>query len=69
MQLDGPDTATVDLATCVYLDLETTGLGPEDEVVAIGIVDPEGAVLLDTLVRPQHLDGLAPGRVHPRHQS
>ena len=22
MQLAGPDTATVDLATCVYLDLE-----------------------------------------------
>ena len=55
MQLAAPDTATVDLATCVYLDLETTGLGPEDEVVALGIVEAAGAVLLDTLVRPQRL--------------
>ena len=55
MQIAKPDTAAVNLATCVYLDLETTGLEPEDEVVAIGIVDAEGAVLLDTLVRPQHL--------------
>ena len=50
-----PDTAAVDLATCVYLDLETTGLEPAAEVVALGIVDAEGAVLLDTLVRPQRL--------------
>ena len=55
MQIAKPDTAAVDLATCVYLDLETTGLEPEAEVVAIGIVDAEGAVLLDTLVRPQRL--------------
>ena len=53
MQLAEPDTAPVDLATCVYLDLETTGLEPEDEVVAIGILDAQGAPLLDSLVRPQ----------------
>ena len=34
MQINETDTATVDLATCVYLDLETTGLEPEAEVVA-----------------------------------
>ena len=55
MQIAKPDTAAVNLATCVYLDLETTGLGSDDEVVALGIVDAEGAVLLDTLVRPQRL--------------
>ena len=41
------------LSTCVYLDIEATGLEPKDEVVAIGIVDAAGNVLLDTLVRPQ----------------
>ena len=54
MLLAEPDTA-VDVATCVYLDLETTGLTPADEVVAIGILDAQGAPLLDTLVRPQGL--------------
>ena len=42
------------LAHCVYLDVETTGLQPDDEVVAIAIVDAAGGVLLDSLVRPQH---------------
>ena len=37
----------------VYLHIEATGLGPEDEEVAIGIVDSSGNVLLDSLVRPQ----------------
>ena len=55
MQIAKPGFAAVDLETCVYLDLETTGLEPEAEVVALGIVDAEGAVLLDTLVRPQRL--------------
>ena len=36
----------------LYLDTETTGLGPLDEIVEISILDPEGAVLLDKLVRP-----------------
>ena len=53
MQIAKPGFAAVDLATCVYLDIEATGLEPEDEVVAIGIVDAAGAVRLDTLVRPQ----------------
>ncbi|NPA93265.1 MAG: 3'-5' exonuclease [Chloroflexi bacterium] len=37
----------------VYLDTETTGLGPEAEVIEIAIVDADGRPLLDTLIRPQ----------------
>jgi DNA polymerase III epsilon subunit-like protein len=36
----------------VYLDTETTGLDPKDEIVEISIVDDDGAVLLDKFVRP-----------------
>jgi DNA polymerase III epsilon subunit-like protein len=36
----------------VYLDTETTGIGPYDEIVDICIVDHDGQVLLDTLVKP-----------------
>jgi DNA polymerase-3 subunit epsilon len=36
----------------IYLDTETTGLGPFDEVVEISIIDADGEVLLDNLVRP-----------------
>lgn len=36
----------------LYLDTETTGLGYSDEIVEISILDPDGAVLLDQLVRP-----------------
>jgi DNA polymerase-3 subunit epsilon len=36
----------------IYLDTETTGLGAFDEVVEISILDAEGDVLLDKLVRP-----------------
>ena len=53
MHPSGPDSAPVELATCVYLDLETTGLEPEAEVVAIVLLDAQGAPLLDSLVRPQ----------------
>lgn len=39
----------------LYLDLETTGLNPErDEILEIGLLDDDGQVLLDSLVRPQH---------------
>jgi DNA polymerase-3 subunit epsilon len=38
-----------------YLDVETTGFDPQrDEVLEIGLLDDDGTVLLDTLVRPQH---------------
>ena len=43
----------LDLAACVYLDTETTGLyPPEDEVLAVAIADADGELLLDSLVRP-----------------
>ena len=36
----------------VYLDTETTGLGPDAEIVEVAVVGCDGEVLLDTLVRP-----------------
>jgi DNA polymerase-3 subunit epsilon len=36
----------------VYLDTETTGLDPRSEVVEISILDSDGRVLVDRLVRP-----------------
>ena len=42
----------------VYLDTETTGIGPGDEIIEIGIIDEAGAVLFESLVRPV-------GRVSP----
>ncbi len=36
----------------VYLDTETTGLGDADQIVEIGIVDGEGSVLFESLVKP-----------------
>jgi DNA polymerase-3 subunit epsilon len=36
----------------VILDTETTGLGVDAEICQIAIIDPTGAVLLDTLVKP-----------------
>lgn len=36
----------------VYLDTETTGVSRSDEIVEISIVDDEGSVKYETLVRP-----------------
>jgi DNA polymerase-3 subunit epsilon len=36
----------------VVLDTETTGLGLTDEVIQVAVVAPDGAALLDSLVRP-----------------
>jgi DNA polymerase-3 subunit epsilon len=36
-----------------FLDTETTGFNPSDEVIDIAIIDSEGAVLLDSLVKPR----------------
>lgn len=38
------------LTDFVILDTETTGLGDEDVVIQIGVIDLHGRVLLDTLV-------------------
>jgi len=38
----------------VYLDTETTGLGENAEIIQIGIIDENGKVLIDTLVKCQN---------------
>lgn len=35
------------------LDLETTGIGPDAEIVQLALIDKHGDVLLDTLVKPE----------------
>lgn len=57
----------------IYLDTETTGLNPDhDEVLEIAIIDDQGTVLLNTLVRPvkntewpiaQAINGISPDMV------
>ncbi len=48
----------------VYLDTETTGTGPNAEIVEISIVDHDGSTLLDTLVRPRGPIEAEAQRVH-----
>lgn len=36
----------------IFLDTETTGLTPMSEIVEISVIDHDGSLLLDTLVRP-----------------
>lgn len=36
----------------IFLDTETTGTGPEDVVIEVGIVDLSGNVLYDSLINP-----------------
>ncbi|HEY61668.1 MAG TPA: 3'-5' exonuclease [Anaerolineae bacterium] len=36
----------------IYLDTETTGIGPMDSIIEIAIIDYDGSVLLDSLVKP-----------------
>jgi DNA polymerase-3 subunit epsilon len=44
--------AVLGVAETVFLDTETTGLGPDAEIVDVAVLAPNGAVLLDSLVRP-----------------
>jgi DNA polymerase-3 subunit epsilon len=37
----------------LYLDTETTGTGPNAEVIEVGVVDSQGEVLYSSLVRPR----------------
>ena len=37
----------------VYLDTETTGLELKDEIVEIAIIDKNGLVLIDSLIKPK----------------
>jgi DNA polymerase III epsilon subunit-like protein len=48
----------------VYLDTETTGMDPVDQVIEICVLDFDGAVLVESLVRPTR--PISPGarRVH-----
>ena len=48
----------------LYLDTETTGLHNSAEVIELGIVDDDGNVLFDELVRPRGKIDPAAGRVH-----
>jgi DNA polymerase-3 subunit epsilon len=48
----------------VFLDTETTGLDARAEIVDIAVIDAEGRVLLDTLVRPRRSIPAAASRIH-----
>ncbi len=39
-------------ASPCYLDTETTGLGPQDEIIEVCLLDAEGSVQFESLVRP-----------------
>ncbi len=48
----------------LYLDTETTGLGPSDEVVEIAVIEHDGSPLVDLRVRPFCPIPLEATRVH-----
>jgi DNA polymerase III subunit epsilon len=48
----------------LYLDTETTGLDGRAEIVEIAILDHDGSVLLDTLVKPRLPIPLEVTRIH-----
>jgi DNA polymerase-3 subunit epsilon len=48
----------------VYLDTETTGLEDADEIVEICILDVDGRVVLDSLVKPKGGISAEAGKVH-----
>ena len=48
----------------LYLDTETTGLDPRAEIVEIALIDHDGTVLLDTLVKPTRRIPWDATRVH-----
>lgn len=50
--------------TSIFLDTETTGLGPTAEICDIAIVDRHGNVLLDTLVKPRKPIPVDASRIH-----
>jgi len=50
--------------TSVFLDTETTGLGPSVEVVDVAVVDLDGRTLLDRLVMPERPIPLDASAVH-----
>lgn len=48
----------------IYLDTETTGVRSDAEIVEICIVDHDGSVLLDSLVRPHGSIPVDAARIH-----
>jgi DNA polymerase III subunit epsilon len=48
----------------IYLDTETTGTGPAAEVIEVALVDQDGLVLLESLVKPKGLIEADAMRVH-----
>jgi DNA polymerase-3 subunit epsilon len=56
--MNSPRTEAIQIARTkldlhpLYLDTETTGTGPLDEVVEIGIIDEDGTSLFESLVKP-----------------
>lgn len=48
----------------VYLDTETTGLDNSSEIIEISIVDDDGKVLFESLVRPSQPIPAASTRIH-----
>ena len=49
---------------CFVLDTETTGLGDDDQIVQMAIVDSHGVVLVNTLVHTTHPIGAKATAVH-----
>lgn len=46
------------------LDTETTGIGPGDEIIQLGIINPNSEVVLDTLLKPANPIPFGATRVH-----
>ena len=44
----------MDPARVLFFDLELTGVYDHDEIISISIVDGTGALIMDTLVKPEH---------------
>ncbi len=51
-------------ANPVYLDTETTGLERSDEIVEISVIDDDGQVLLESLVKPSQAIPAVTTRIH-----
>ena len=56
--MESPRTEAIHIARAwletrpLYMDTETTGTGPTDEVIEVGIVDADGLELFQSLVKP-----------------
>lgn len=53
----------------LYLDTETTGLGRDDEIIEISIVDNQGNVAFESLVRPSKPIPADSTRIHQIHDA